>query len=70
MKEEKNISKQEEHHFLVKMSLSTFSDEDGFNYINPSLGNIERLIREGLRGYINTKDLKINKLEVIPSQPV
>lgn len=55
-------------HFMVKMSVSVFSDEDGHYYINPSEGNIERLIKKSLGSYTDLPDLQIRKLEVIASQ--
>jgi len=59
-----------EKHFMVKLSITVKSDDDGDFYINPTEGNVERLIRESLRPYTQLPDLKIRKLEVIESQPI
>lgn len=63
------MAKQEER-FKIIISLSVVPDSDGDFYINPSPENIERLIRKRLLSYIQTGDIKINKIDVIPSQPL
>lgn len=57
-----------EKHFMAKMSLTVISDEEGHYYINPTEGNIERLIKMSLSPYTNLPDLEIRKCEVIESQ--
>ena len=61
-------AKKTERRFIITLRLSVFSDRDGFFYINPTPGNIERIILEGLNPYNKTGDLKVNKIQVLESQ--
>jgi len=45
-----------EKHFMVKLSITVKSDDDGDFYINPTEGNVERLIRESLRNQSDEPD--------------
>lgn len=57
--------KKQETTFKVAMSLSVVSDDEGFYFVNPSSGNIERIIREGISKY--NKDMEIKKIQVFES---
>ena len=57
--------KKQETTFKVVMSLSVVSDDEGFYFINPSSGNIERIIREGISKY--NKDMEIKKIQIFKS---